>query len=142
MSSRAPVSKGLESVALALIFAPEPFSTLIGVGLLALAKASKANRVTSTEAPLMVNRFEDYYHCKVHMEKAGIVSYKITPRKEGQIPHIPPQTVKLCETAAWKHYRKTAYNYLDTKPLQKTHFSGIQRGLLKDVNRGTNRKKD
>ena len=130
------LSNGLQSVALALIFAPEPFTTPIGIGLLLAVKASKHSSSAPREAPRRINRFEDYYRYGTHM-KNGSIGYCVSPIREGQIPHALPKTVRLYDTNEWQSYRKNAYSYLKkTKP----QFTGIQKGLLQDLNRGFNRK--
>jgi hypothetical protein len=132
-------SIGLESLALALIFAPEPFSTFVGIGLLAASRASKMKRVGTQVNSKPVNRFEDYYRYNIGMVKHGNVAYKVTPLRDGQLPGTFPQTVRLYETQAWGQYRRSAYNYLNAK--KPPQFSGLQKGLLQDMNRGLNRKK-
>jgi len=102
-------SKGLESLALALIFAPEPFTTLLGVGLLAIAKAEKATRV-GISATHRNNRLEDYYRCKMELSASGQLKYKMDPIREGQIPYSIPRTVKLHDTDAWQQYRHRSYD--------------------------------
>lgn len=130
---------GLESLALALIFAPEPFSTFVGIGLLAAARASKMKRVSDNTTVKPANRFEDYYQCRIGMVNRGNLAYNIKPLKEGLLPGNFPQTVRLYDTQAWGSYRRGAYSYLNNK--QPAQFSGIQKGLLQDMNRGLNRRK-
>jgi hypothetical protein len=139
MNNNKPLSMGLDSLALALIFAPEPVTTFIGIGLLAFSRASKMKRVGADTGIKPVNRFEDYYQYRIGMVKKGNLAYQVTPLREGQLPGKFPQTVKLYDTGAWGHYRRTAYNYLN--PQGPPQFSGLQRGLLKDTNRGINKKK-
>jgi hypothetical protein len=126
---------GLQSVALALILAPEPFTTIPGVILLAVAKAA-GSKTNVTQRPSA--RFEDYYSSKVELKDNGRVSYGVAPKpgREG-LPHSLPKTTKLYETGSWKNYRQKAYGYLDKKA---PDFKGVQRGLLDDVNRGLNHK--
>ncbi len=131
-------SNGLESLALALIFAPEPFTTLLGVGLLAVAKAEKATRVGAS-ATHRVHRLEDYYRYRMELSDNGRLRYKMTPIREGQIPDSIPRTTNLYETDAWKHYRNRSYDYLNKK--SPPNFAGLQKGLLNEVNRGINRNK-
>jgi hypothetical protein len=102
---------GLESVALALIFAPEPFTTLIGVGLLAAARANKMH----SESRRPTDRFEDYYRCAVELAKDGRLSYRVAPIRDGQMPHAAPRRTNPYETDAWQHYRKSPYRYLSDK---------------------------
>jgi hypothetical protein len=102
---------GLESVALALIFAPEPFTTLIGVGLLAAARANKMH----SESRRPTDRFEDYYRCAMELANDGKLKYKVATIREGQMPHAVTRRTNLYETDAWQHYRQSAYRYLSDK---------------------------
>ena len=102
---------GLESVALALIFAPEPFTTLIGVGLLAAARANKMH----SESRRPTDRFEDYYRCAIELAKDGKLNYRVASIRDGQMPHAVPRRTNLYETNAWQHYRKSPYRYLSEK---------------------------
>jgi hypothetical protein len=138
MDASKPISMGVESVALALIFAPEPFSTFVGIGLLAASRASKIKRVSQETMTRPANRFEDYYRYNIGMVHRGNLAYRVTPIRDGQLPGTFPQTVKLYDTQAWGHYRKSAYNYLNVK--KPPQFSGLQKGLLHDTKRGINRK--
>jgi hypothetical protein len=133
--------KGMETVALAMILAPEPFTTIPGIALLVAAKAAKAASGPSRPAPQKINRFEDYYKYKVHDAGKGVVSYRIAPVRDGQIPHAPPHTVRLYDTNAWQGYRKSTYAYLREKDPNEPNFRGIQKGLLEDVNKGLNHRK-
>jgi hypothetical protein len=129
----------METVGLAMILAPEPFTTIPGIALLVTAKAVKATTRNSARiAPQKINRFDDYYRYKVHDSGKGALAYKIAPILEGQIPYAPPRTVRLYDTKAWQGYRKSAYAYLKEKDPNADNFRGIQRGLLEDVNKGLN----
>ena len=139
MDANKPLSLGLESLALALIFAPEPFSTFVGIALLAGVRASKMKRVSSTNnIPRPAHGFTDYYQYRVGMVKRDSLGYNIKPLREGQLTGSFPQPVRLYDTQAWGSYRRGAYSYLNNKKPQQ--FSGIQKGLLQDMNRGLNRR--
>jgi hypothetical protein len=102
---------GLESVALALIFAPEPFTTLIGVGLLVAARASKVHN--GSRRP--TDRFEDYYRCAIELANDGKLKYRVAPTRDGQMPHSVQRRTNLYDTDGWEYYRKSAYRYLSDK---------------------------
>ena len=136
------VVRGMETVALAMILAPEPFTTIPGIALMVTAKAVKAtSRNTARIAPQKINRFDDYYRYKVHDVGKGKLAYRIAPIMEGQIPCSPPRAVRLYDTKAWQSYRKSTYSYLNEKNPNEPNFRGIQKGLLEDVNKGLNHRK-
>ncbi|HJX03089.1 MAG TPA: hypothetical protein VJ488_00875 [Dehalococcoidia bacterium] len=109
MSSRLQLKMGLEPIALALIFAPEPFSTLVGVGLLVGIKAhnmAKANADPPRRSP---DCFEDYYRLKVKMAQ-GKVAYNVVPiHRAGFLKYDLPQPVNRYESDARQQYRKKSY---------------------------------
>lgn len=130
----------METVALAMILAPEPFTTLPGIALMVTAKAVKATgRNTARVAPQKINRFDDYYRYKVADIGRGSLAYRVAPIRDGQMP-FPPRTVRLYDTKAWQGYRKNAYSYLNKKDPDEPNFRGIQKGLLPDVNKSLNRR--
>jgi hypothetical protein len=140
MDASKPLSLGLESLALALIFAPEPFSTFVGIGLLAATRAAKMKRVSnSNNIAKPAHGFDDYYQYRIGMVKRDSLGYNIKPLREGQLTGSFPQAVRLYDTQAWGSYRHGAYSYLNNK--KPPQFSGIQKGLLQDMNRGLNRRK-
>jgi len=131
------LSRGLESVALALIFAPEPVTTFVGIGLLAATRATKVNRVASTPSARPSDRFEDLYNYRIVRTTRNSLAYRVAPLRDGSMPHAPSQRVKLYETGAWHNYRNNAYSYLSQRNPQQENFRGIQRGLLQDVKKNS-----
>lgn len=138
MSSKLSLANGLEPLALALIFAPEPVSTFVGIALLAAARAAKASRQSTYLTKQQRTRFEDYYHYRVQLLQDQQIVYGIKPKRDGLLPQIPPRTTKLYETEAWDYYRRSAYKYLNDKKPTKP-FSGLQRGLLEGNKKGLNK---
>ncbi|MBM4446128.1 MAG: hypothetical protein FJ023_02085 [Chloroflexi bacterium] len=85
---------GLQSIALALIFMPEPVTTVIGVGLLSYArKNAKPQRPTNFRR--LTNTFEDHYSYRVNMVRGTAINYQLSPRRHGQLPRAYPSIAKL-----------------------------------------------
>jgi hypothetical protein len=108
-----------------------------GIILLAYARASKKNKANVNVIARPAHRLEDYYRYNIGMVHRGSLAYKVTPLREGQLSGGFPQ-LRLYDTPAWKQYRRSAYSYLNVK--KPTQFSGLQKGLLEDMNKGLNRK--
>jgi hypothetical protein len=86
-------SAGLQSLALALIFMPEPFTTVIGVGLLSYVKAAGQERPVTRRR--MITTFEDHYSYKLDMSRNSIISYELSARRHGQLPESYPKIARL-----------------------------------------------
>jgi hypothetical protein len=86
-------SAGLQSLALALIFMPEPFTTVIGVGLLSYARAAGKERPVNPRR--LINTFEDHYSYKLDMSRNSIISYELSARRHGQLPESYPKIARL-----------------------------------------------
>ncbi|MGD0353058.1 MAG: hypothetical protein ABSB38_06140 [Dehalococcoidia bacterium] len=86
-------SAGLQSIALALIFMPEPFTTIIGVGLLSYARAAGKERPVNPRH--LINTFEDHYSYKLDMSRNSIISYELSARRHGQLPESYPKIARL-----------------------------------------------
>jgi hypothetical protein len=86
-------SAGLQSLALALIFLPEPFTTPIGLALLTYVKATEAQKpVTPRRA---INTFDDIYSYKLQMQRNNMISYELSARRHGQLPGYYPRISRL-----------------------------------------------
>jgi hypothetical protein len=86
-------SAGLQSLALALIFMPEPFTTVIGVGLLSYVKAAGQERLVTRRR--LITTFEDHYSYKLDMSRNSIISYELSARRHGQLPESYPKIARL-----------------------------------------------
>jgi hypothetical protein len=127
-------SAGLQSLALALIFMPEPFTTPIGLALLVYAKAMGSEKPAPPRR--IVNSFEDSYSYKLQMQRNNMISYELSARRHGQLPgYYPrisrpqdnPDFVKSMRAGA-KTPRQPA-----TVPFSKLEPSGLMKGpKLKD----------
>ena len=86
-------SAGLQSLALALIFMPEPFTTVIGVGLLSYAQAAGKERPVTPRR--LITTFEDHYSYRLDMSRNSIISYELSARRHGQLPESYPKIARL-----------------------------------------------
>ena len=78
---------GLESAALALIFAPEPVSTFVGIGVLVFARTMRMQQQEAAKQRRQVhNTFSDYYQYRMAMVRGASVAYSVTTTKQGQLP--------------------------------------------------------
>ena len=84
---------GLQSLALALIFMPEPFTTLVGVGLLSYAKAAGQERPAARRH--LITTFEDHYSYKLDMSRNSTINYELSARRHGQLPESYPKIARL-----------------------------------------------
>lgn len=88
--SKTAYSAGLQSLALALIFMPEPFTTPIGIALLAYAKTMGAEEKAATPRRIQ-NNFDDIYSYKLQMQRNNMISYELSARRLGQLPGYYPR---------------------------------------------------
>jgi len=84
---------GLQAIALALIFMPEPFTTPVGIALLAYAKATGRQRPASVRR--LTNTFDDHYSYKLNMTRGTTITYQLSPKRHGQMPKSYPKIAKL-----------------------------------------------
>jgi len=127
--SSSPLYTGLEYIALALIFLPEPTTTFIGVGLLGYTRSQKNGEHTQVVYQHH-NRFGDVYTYAVEMKDGACINYRISGIRAGQMPHKWPTTNKLYSSEQlWESYRNAKNNRINALP-QRKPFSGLQQGLL------------
>lgn len=120
--SSSPVYTGLEYVAIAMIFLPEPATTFIGVGLLGYARSHK-NGEHSRIVYQRRNRFGDVYTYSLEMKDGSYIEYCISGIRAGQMPRRLPSINKL------EAYRNMKNNKIRALP-QPKRFAGLQQGLL------------
>lgn len=124
---KAAYSAGLQTLALALIFMPEPVTTVVGVGLLNYAR--HANKQKPTGLRRLTNTFEDHYTYKMNLIKGTTINVQLSPRRHGQLPKAYPNIARLQDNPqALKALRERAnrQSQANRKP-----FSGLQTpGLL------------
>jgi len=127
-------SAGLQSLALALIFMPEPFTTVVGVGLLSYAKAAGRERPVSPRR--LINTFEDHYSYRLDMSRNSTINYELSARRHGQLPESYPRAAGLQDNPqvvkAMRARTKGQSPYTST-PFSKLEPPGLMKGpRLKD----------
>jgi len=131
MSSNTKVWTGLESAALALIFAPEPVSTFVGIGLLVFARTMRMEQQKATEQRRHYhNTFNDYYQYRLAMVRGASIAYNITTTKLGQLPLVQTNISRLHDPPA----KTTTHHSIATTNARRTSpISAIpqQAGMLK-----------
>ena len=122
-------SVGLQSVALVLIFMPKPFTTPIGIALLAYAKAAGRRRPVS--ARYVTNTFEDHYSYKLSMTRGMAINYQLSPKRHGQMPKAYPTIAKLQDNPQLlKALRERTQRQAQftSAPFSKLEPAGLMRG--------------
>jgi hypothetical protein len=122
-------SAGLQSLALALIFMPEPFTTLVGVGLLSYAKAAGQERPVARRH--LITTFEDHYSYKLDMSRNSTISYELSARRHGQLPESYPKIARLQDNPqVVKAMRARAKGQLlyTSIPFSKLEPAGLMKG--------------
>ena len=125
-----PIWTGLESLALALIFIPEPVTTVIGVGLLGYVQKKRIEQQQASRHHRLPYLFRDYYNCKVQMIRGSSIAYRVSTTREGQLPLARSTIARLYESRReWEYYHKT----LNARPRITATRSSAQQpaGLLK-----------
>jgi hypothetical protein len=129
--NKTSVWKGVEALSLALIFAPEPFTTPVGIMLLAYArKKHKEEQEAAKTRYRPRNSFTDYYHYRVGMARGSSITYHVSPIKQGQLPLARSTISRLYENRReWEYF----YNTLNARGrLNLTRPNPFQpAGLLK-----------
>ena len=99
--------KGLETLALALIFAPDPITTVIGVGILSYARKKQAEEKQTALRPRR-HYFTDFYNCKIKMVRGSAITYRTTQTREGQLPLRRSTISRLYQSRReWENFHKT-----------------------------------
>ena len=122
-------SAGLQSIALALIFMPEPFTTVVGVGLLAYARSAGQQKPATVRR--LTNTFEDHYSYRLDIVRDTSITYQLSPRRHGQMPKSYPRTAKLQDNPqvlkALRERTRRQSQYTNT-PFSKLEPAGLMRG--------------
>ena len=120
---------GLQSIALALIFMPEPITTVVGVGLLGYARTAGRQRPASTRR--LADTFEDHYSYKMNMARSTTISYQLFPKRHGQMPESYPRITKLQDNPQYlKTLRERAkrQSQFTSAPFSKLEPAGLMKG--------------
>ncbi|MEJ2740289.1 MAG: hypothetical protein P8105_10780 [Dehalococcoidia bacterium] len=75
---------GLEPLALALIFTPEPVTTVAGFALLGYSACLSSRK--QAHRPRLRSPFEGFYSYSIKMMNKSTISYQIFTTRPGQLP--------------------------------------------------------
>jgi hypothetical protein len=120
---------GLQSVALALIFMPEPFTTPIGIALLSYAKTAGRQRPASGRR--LPDTFEDHYSYKLNLARSTTITYQLSPKRHGQMPESYPRIAKLQDNPQFLkalRERTKRQSQFTSAPFSKLEPAGLMRG--------------
>lgn len=128
---KAAYSAGLQSLALALIFMPEPVTTIIGVGLLNYARMAGKQRPTI--ARRTISTLEDHYTYKMSLVNNTSINVELFPRRHGQMPRTYPRIAGLQDNPqALKAFRERTQRQASAaaKPFAKLELPGLMKPPL------------
>ena len=115
---------GLGSLAIILIFVPEPVSTLAGIGLLGYVRHVMS--VGQTIWRKTGNFFEEYYTAKIDMVKDGIIKFQVSTTRQGQLPLGRLNSSRLYHMPhVWPSYKLTTKQEPKLKQLAMKHPAGL-----------------
>jgi hypothetical protein len=120
---------GLQSIALALIFMPEPITTVVGVGL--LSYATNAGRKRPVSVRRLTNTFEDHYSYKLNMTRGTTINYQLSPKRYGQMPRSYPRVAKLQDNPQFLkalRERSQRQSQFTSAPFSKLEPAGLMKG--------------
>ncbi len=116
--SNNPVYLGLQGLALALIFCPEPVTTVAGVWLLGYARARAGLQEAVPQK--RENTFVHIYDYKLERMGEAAITYELEKRRSGQLPW-PTMTARVYKLPqAWK-----AYQNGDNQPARPQLLNGV-----------------
>lgn len=93
MSTTSAYRAGLQSLALALIFMPEPVTTVVGLGLLSIARYVEKERPNNfRQLPKTLDEHFDY---RIVLKGGSLLTVETAPRKHGQLPRVYPRAAGL-----------------------------------------------
>ncbi len=87
------LNKKIASVGIALILMPEPFTTVVGAGLLTYAKLMQLEENNGLRR--CGNMLDYYYTCRLEMVGNGAITCQMLSNLPGQLPKNLPGTPKL-----------------------------------------------
>ena len=87
---------GLKPLAVALMFVPDPVTTVLGVGLLGYIKYMKEQgEIIRRRIPAII---EGYYSYRIDMPNKSTITFQMSTTRQGQLPFPQRKTYKLCDT--------------------------------------------
>jgi len=106
---------------------PEPFTTPVGIALLAYVKVAGQQRPVTVRRP--INTFEDRYSYKLNMVRGTTINYQLSPRRHGQLPRVYPSIAKLQDNPqVMKALRERAKRQYTGVSISKLEPAGLMRG--------------
>lgn len=93
MSNASTYRAGLQSLALALIFMPEPVSTVVGLGLLGVSRAIGTPRPNNFRR--LSNGISDHFDYKLAIRGNSTIAVEFKPKRHGQLPRAYPKIARL-----------------------------------------------
>ena len=110
---------GLEPLALALILAPEPVTTVVGFGLLGYVGARQIGQRKGKACSRQRNRGYSQYAYRIY-EDRGALTFQTFTTRTGQLPFNCSSMIKLYnEPHMWESYQKAAAQNYKTSGLIK-----------------------
>jgi len=120
---------GLQSLSLALIFMPEPITTVVGVGLLGYARKN-AGQQRPTGFRRLPNTLGDHYNYRMDIVRGTTIAVQLSPKRHGQLPRSHPQIAKLQDNPqALKALRERSQrqSQRSTTPFSKLEPAGLMK---------------
>ncbi len=93
MSTASSYRAGIQSLALALIFMPEPVSTVVGLGLLGVSRAIETPKPNSFHR--LSNGLGDHFDYKLTLQGNSAIAVELKPKRHGQLPRSYPRPARL-----------------------------------------------
>jgi len=134
INMKTPFHSVLESLALALIFTPEPTTTIAGIGLLSLTRTMRCRK--GIRRNRLTNGVEGYYTYRIDMVDGRTITFQVFPIRQGQLSLTWPNIGKLYSSPeAWEAFRAGANQASKATP---SPVSGLrQASLLRTPKRGS-----
>ena len=106
---KSPFQSKLEPLALALVFAPEPITTVAGIGLLGYTRTRHLIQRKNTSRHRVGSTFGRHYKYRIEMVRGTTITYQTFAIRQGQLPLTWPNVTKLYHLPQVRvSHRKTA----------------------------------
>ncbi len=93
MSTTSAYRAGLQSLALALIFMPEPVTTVVGLGLLSVARHVEKERPNNFRR--LPKTLDEHFDYRIALKSGSLLTVEMVPRKPGQLPRAYPRAAGI-----------------------------------------------
>ena len=106
---------------------PEPFTTPIGIVLLAYARSTGQQKPVTVRR--LTNTFEDHYNYRLNMVRGTTINYQLSPRRHGQLPNSYPKIARLQDNPQFiKALRERTKRQYTCTSFSKLEPAGLMRG--------------